>query len=305
MAPLALVVNNEIPTKIPTFIKHKINQRKRLLKSKKILTTIYKVDTIKQLNNDIKNYFHDQKKARVRRNIYPGNTGSLWNAVKKAQDVNTNDLPNTMYINNTPIAEDELPDKIANYFNTKVTKLADEAVINENVYNGTPKIATQTKMFMDPNSIRECILSIKVKNCEGYDSIPQRCLIDGVESLGTAFNGLFKRFYEQSAIPEQWLVSTTIPVFKNGGDRKDIKNYRPISNLCSSSKIFEKLILKRILDLQADHNVDLTGTNQHRFEKHRSTNSRSLTIQTILANALEDDCHALMASIDLSAASTW
>ena len=41
--------------------------------------------------------------------------------------------------------------------------------------------------------------------------------------------------------------------------RKDIENYRPISNLCSSSKIFEKLILKRILDLQDEHDMDLTG----------------------------------------------
>ena len=64
-------------------------------------------------------------------------------------------------------------------------------------------------------------------------------------------------------VPGQWLVSKTIPVFKNKGDRKDIKNYRPISNLCSSSKIFEKLFLKRILDLQDEHDVDLTGSNKH------------------------------------------
>ena len=85
------------------------------------------------------------------------------------------------------------------------------------------------------------------------------------DSISTAFNGLFKRIYEQSAVPSQWLVSKTIPVFKNKGDRKDIENYIPISNLCSCSKIVEKLILNRILDLQVEHYVDLTGTNQHGF----------------------------------------
>ena len=60
----------------------------------------------------------------------------------------------------------------------------------------------------------------------------------------TAFNGLFGRIYEQVTVPSQWLVSKTIPVYKNKGDKKDIEKYRPISNLCSSSKIFEKLIIK-------------------------------------------------------------
>ena len=155
---------------------------------------------------------------------------------------------------------------------------------------------------MDPDSIRECILSLKMKNTEGYDRIPQRILVDGVDCLLVAFNGLFKRVYEQSEVPKQWLVSKTIPVYKNKGEKKDIENYRPISNLCSSSKIFEKLILKRILDLQTEHNVDLTGLSQHGFKKKRSTLTLSLTIQTIIASALEEDCHALMASIDLTAA---
>ena len=47
-------------------------------------------------------------------------------------------------------------------------------------------------MFMDANSIRECILSLKIKNSEGYDRIPQRVLVDGVDRLAVAFEGLFK-----------------------------------------------------------------------------------------------------------------
>ena len=41
-------------------------------------------------------------------------------------------------------------------------------------------------------------------------------------------------------------LNKTIPMHKKG-PRKDIENYRPIANPCSTSKIFEKLILKRIL----------------------------------------------------------
>ena len=82
------------------------------------------------------------------------------------------------------------------------------------------------------------------------------------------------RFREKN-VPKQWLISKTIPVFKNKGQRKDIENYRPIANLCSTSKIFEKLILKRMLQIQDENNVDFTGTNQHGFKRKHNTSTLS------------------------------
>ena len=78
-------------------------------------------------------------------------------------------------------------------------------------------------MFMDPVSVKECMQSLKIKNSEGYDRIPQRILVDGLEPLVLAFSGLFARIYAQVQVPNQWLISKTIPVFKNRGDEKDIE----------------------------------------------------------------------------------
>jgi hypothetical protein len=33
-------------------------------------------------------------------------------------------------------------------------------------------------MFMDQNSIKECMLTLKPNNSEGFDRIPQRMLLD-------------------------------------------------------------------------------------------------------------------------------
>jgi hypothetical protein len=38
-------------------------------------------------------------------------------------------------------------------------------------------------MFMDCLSIKNCVLSLKSNNAEGYDMIPQRILRDGLEHL--------------------------------------------------------------------------------------------------------------------------
>jgi hypothetical protein len=109
--------------------------------------------------------------------------------------------------------------------------------------------------------------SLKCKNSEGFDRIPQRVLVDGMEQLINPFTKLFALIYKEMKIPEQWKVAKFIPVFKNSGEVNDPKNYRPLGNLCSSSKIFEMIILKCILELQDQNEVDLTCRNQHGFKK--------------------------------------
>ena len=91
------------------------------------------------------------------------------------------------------------------------------------------------------------------------------------------------------------------PIHKKG-NKHEIGNYRPISNLNSASKIFERLILNRIGTIEKEMKIDLTGESQRGFKKGKSTTTASLSIQTALAKALEQGHFALMASLDLSTA---
>jgi hypothetical protein len=84
--------------------------------------------------------------------------------------------------------------------------------------------------------------------------------------LLTPFSVLFNKIYTTQKIPEQWKVSKIIPIFKKGNVNL-IENYRPIANLCSASKIFEKLILKQFNYLESKNSLDLTGKQQHGFKK--------------------------------------
>ena len=54
-------------------------------------------------------------------------------------------------------------------------------------------------------------------------------------------------------------------------DKLKIEKYWPISNLCPSGKVFEKLIMQRIEQIQLSQNVDPTGNAQHGYNKCRST----------------------------------
>ena len=84
--------------------------------------------------------------------------------------------------------------------------------------------------------------------------------------------------------------------------KNKLQIFRPISNLCSGSKVFEKLILKQIQYLENRNQIDLTGKQQHGFKKNKSTATAGSLLQSIISHAADDNCYVLMASLDLSAA---
>ena len=206
-----------------------------------------------------------------------------------------------MSFNETKIKNDDLPDQFAKFFTNKINSITSTTQISNTVYNGKKKVDHPNSFFMTEKDILDCLCKIKIKNCEGFDRIPQRVLVDGAPILIHPLRELFQRVYYQNSLPEQWLISKITPIHKKGPKNK-IENYRPIANLCSTSKIFERLILKQIQKIELISNVDLSGKQQHGFKKSKSTSSLGIQIQSLIARALDDGDYVLMSSIDLSAA---
>ena len=256
---------------------------------------------IKNLNLEIRSHFESNKRKKVRMNLIPGNNKSLWTSVKLAKDLNIQQIPDNLTLNNVAIEIQDIPDTFATFFKNKIANIVNESQINYNVYNGTRKVFSNDNNFMSESNVIDAIMSLKIKNCEGYDRIPQRILIDGIRYLSKPFTNLFNEIYNSKQVPEQWLMAKIVPILKKGSPNQ-IENYRPISNLCSASKIYEKLILQRLQQIEIQNLIDLTNKSQHGFKRNRSTNSASLMLQSVLARALDENNFALMASIDLSSA---
>jgi hypothetical protein len=69
----------------------------------------------------------------------PGNSQSIWKAVKTGKDINVTSLPSTVFKENMKIKEKMLPDSFANYFDNKIIKLLVKIQIDDNVYYGSNK----------------------------------------------------------------------------------------------------------------------------------------------------------------------
>ena len=86
-------------------IKGKLNLRNRLLKIRKHRPTLDLKKRIKNLNVEIINHFHFEKRNSIRRKIVPGNSKSLWKAVNIANDNGVCTLPDCMTLEGRAVSE--------------------------------------------------------------------------------------------------------------------------------------------------------------------------------------------------------
>ena len=110
-----------------------------------------------------------------------------------------------MTLNGNQVASDKMSDTFAEFFDKKVVCIVESTRVEPGVYNGRRKIHAEDWMFMTGNGIFECIKSLKIRNTESYDRIPQMIIIDGQEVLGKPLEKLFSMVYMEYVVPGQWL----------------------------------------------------------------------------------------------------
>jgi hypothetical protein len=138
----------------------------------------------------------------------------LWAAVRKAKDQNIESFPSILYENGIKITNKNVPNVVAAFFDNKVERLAQNTSIDPDIYNGYRKICCNNSCFMKREDIIECVSTLKIKNSEGFDRIPQRIIKDGIDILIDPITSLFKSIYETKLIPDQWKVAKVCPIFK-------------------------------------------------------------------------------------------
>ena len=103
-----------------------------------------------------------------------------------------------MSLNDNKINDNDLPKAFAEYFENKITQIVSNAEILNTVYNWTKKVDHPNTFFMTDTDKLECLKIIKIKDCDGFDRIPQSILVDGANVLINPLKELFRRIYLQN-----------------------------------------------------------------------------------------------------------
>ena len=99
-----------------------------------------------------------------------------------------------------------------------------------------------SSIILTPAEIEIVLKSLPVGKAVGPDGISNKILRELSVELSLPFCSLFNQSLQTGVFPDCWKISNVCPIPKSG-NRSSISNYRPVSLLCTSEKVFERTFL--------------------------------------------------------------
>lgn len=175
-------------------------------------------------------------------------------------------------------------------------------IIHENDLNNTNNLLSpnQRNILTCSDEIQSIINSRLNKKSAGIDRMPI-CLIKQfcpniILFLTIFFNHLLANGY----FPKTWRRANVIPIPKANGDKNSLGSWRPISQLNSLSKIFEKIIYVRLLKFARSEK--LIPDFQFGFRNDRNTLQPLALLNNSIANNLNNGRITTVCLLDIQSA---
>ena len=311
-APIIKRSRKEMKLKDKPWINNKIQKMMRirdriLLKLKKKSTndnlTLHKKFR-NRVSNEIKkskeNYFH---------NFFSTNTQNmkkLWSGIKT---IICHKSSTSSTINKIKDMEGNVtsePSKISNIFNDFFVNVADE--ITKTIPK-TPKSPldylsnrTSNSLFLTPVTfieVNDLINTLNPSKSVGPNSIPIKLLKILGSSVSPLVALLVNQSFQSGVFPDKLKIAKVITLFKKGNPELP-SNYRPISLLPIFSKIFEKLMYRRLFRFLEVHNV--LYSLQFGFQENHSIDHALVSLTEAIRNTLDNKRFGCGIFIDLQKA---
>lgn len=229
---------------------------------------------------------------------------SLWKAAKRIKRPTTHDPPlkmqNGEWARNSKQKADLFAEHLEGVFTPLPRNSADEntTFIHRTDENEIPGVSLK-----ELKNIIRCNLS--AKKAPGYDLITGQVLKElpdlALLKLQYIINACFKIKY----VPRHWKIAEVIVIPKPGKPPTEVTSYRPISLLPIMSKVFEKLLLKRLMPII--HDRKLVPPHQFGFRNNHSTIDQIHRIINVIEKAFEEGkvCSAVFLDVAQAFDKVW
>ena len=226
----------------------------------------------------------------------------------ESSDHSTNNIPATVENNKEYISDDEKAEVLANGF-----KLVSSDENYDQLFLTTRKsfIINNKSITMKQNSVdsildedfnfqelKQTVKSLK-NTASGQDNITNEIIKHLPDSYLIVLLDFYNFSWNQGTLPDQWKLSTFIPVHKKDKDKHDAKSYRPISLTSSLGKIMERLVTIRLSWYL--EKIGLINKFQNGFRK-KNTQEQLFRLQNTIRNALNNKLSVITIFLDIEKA---
>lgn len=228
---------------------------------------------------------------------------SIWRPIKSKSKpkehippIKNSVLPNAEWARSEQEKANLFAEYLADVFTPNDVMVDDD--IEESISN-TPQDVPNIK-YLTPNEVYAEIKLLNTKKASGFDGITPRMVKElsrkGVVLLTNIFNAIIRLKHW----PEALKTAEILMILKPGKNPNDTSSYRPISLLPITSKVLERLILKRI-------NTDIPNNqwipnHQFGFRQGHSTVQQTHRITQAINQAFEEKKYCTSVFLDVSQA---
>ena len=163
------------------------------------------------------------------------------------------------------------------------------------------KKKTIFSLYLEPVTeaeIRRLIMSLK-SSAPGYDNIRSSILKMSLPFICTPLTYISNLSLQEGVFPDELKIANVIPLFKSD-DPELFNNYRPVSLLCTVSKVFERIMYNRLLSFLDEYKI--LFSYQFGFRKHHSTYMALMTLMDSLTHCLDNGEYVIDIFLDFSKA---
>ena len=236
---------------------------------------------------------------------------TVWKRIHKIKGKYSTMKQPILQINNNLVAD---PRDVANIFGDSLSTISKGCQTNSFLsikrrIESTPIQFPNdtTEEYNTPFKLDELQNALKLSNnsAAGEDEI-KYSMISNLPDVSLPFIlSFFNKIWSEHSFPSAWKISITIPFHKQGKDKHNPQNYRPIALTSCLCKLMERIVnIRLVYHLESNRYLH---PNQYGFRNNRSTTDILSHIDTYIKTAFAKGEHVVAVFFDLQKAydTTW
>ena len=149
------------------------------------------------------------------------------------------------------------------------------------------------------SEVLETLLSLDTTKASGPDNVSTKLLKEAAPAISYSLTKLFNLSLAKKQFPSSWKKANVTPLYKKGSESL-CNNYRPISLLSCTGKVFEKIVFKHVFNFFRENLI--ISAHQSGFIPGDSTVNQLLVLYHQLCLAVDKQKEVRIVFLDISKA---
>ena len=283
-------IREDTPQCITQEILSEINHKDYLYTRAKKLNTTQDWNLFKKKKNEVKRLLNNAKENYVKNKLdeLEGNPRKFWRTINEMSGIgkNKNGRKCTKIVDENGTVHENLDAAtfLNNYYVNVGPSLAKKHEKKWEKEKCKMKCnSTFNFQWVTEREVKQLIKEICITKPSAIDGLNTRILKDAFEILSFELTYLYNACLQNGIFPKAWGLGKVTPIPKTNNNSTKPGDWRPISQICITGKILEKIIHSQLFHYLEENN--LLSENQYGFRKGLST---SLAIFEVLKQLHEN-----------------